>query len=307
MGTPASPEGLPHWSTKTLMWHKLRRALMGEQYRYASPLPNEFRRVSVPAELSMPEEAREVLEGFSVRVNPIPNYSFVMYPEAPHDGCEGGPLLANILKGLEGGRVMQEAPFAGFTPDIALYPRDADRPSRIIEVVDTSFPREAKLDAMKRKGIEVYVLMANKENPLAILEEPVHCARAIAQQCGESQRREISDLSKEWQDSEKPFLGIRSYESGTQEYLFGEEDPYGDVEWVYGEPKVHALVKVGAPSPSAPIIRTDWERKISRDLFVLFLVVMKCVARPLLGHDSSANLFNSHIEDLLSMVRFPNK
>ena len=30
MGTPNHPEGVAHWSVKTLMWHKLRMALKAQ-------------------------------------------------------------------------------------------------------------------------------------------------------------------------------------------------------------------------------------------------------------------------------------
>ena len=134
MGTQGSPEGVPHWSVKTLMWHKLNRALMAKPRSYASPLPTEFRNVNIPSEFNDPL-LNQALTRAMERVDHRLGYSFVAYDEAPHNECEGGYMLVNILGGMQGGRVLLETPFAGFKPDIALYAKDADMPSCIIEVV----------------------------------------------------------------------------------------------------------------------------------------------------------------------------
>ena len=119
-------------------------------------------------------------------------------------------MLVNILGGLQGGRVLLETPFAGFIPDIALYAEDADMPSCVIEVVHTSSPSAVKLDAMKRRRIEVYRLNAYDKNPLTILKEPVLVQGLVTRRCGKSLRKEISALAQAWTDAQWPFVGIRT-------------------------------------------------------------------------------------------------
>ena len=320
MGTRDSPEGVPHWSVKTLLWHKLNRALVAKPRSYASPLPTEFRNVSFPSEFhdSLLDQA---LTRAMERLGHRPGYSFVAYDEAPHNECEGGYMLVNILGGLQGGRVLLETRFAGFIPDIALYAKDADMPSCIIEVVHTSSPSAVKLDAMKSRGVEVYRLNAYDKNPLTILKEPVLVQGLVTQRCGKSLRKEISALAQAWTDAQWPFVGIRTHPSGAQEYLYGEHDHYGDVEWQHGEPEVRALVKLDAAWPNPPRIRPVKERTISRDLFMSYLMWQKSVIIQL-AHQREEGLsdtlkdhvqltklealVSSHIEDLLHMVRLPN-
>ena len=230
-------------------------------------------------------------------------------------------MLVNILGGLKGGRVLLETPFAGFLPDIALYAKDADMPSCIIEVVHTSSPSTVKLDAMKKRGIEVYRLNAYDLNPASILKEPVPVQGLVTQQCGRKLRKAISALAQDWANAEWPFVGIRNYPSGTQEYLYGEYNPFGNIEWQHGDPEVRALVKLDSAWPNPPRIRPVKERTISRDLFMSYLMWHQSVIIQL-AHQREKRLsdtpkdhvrltklealISSHIEDLLSVVRMPN-
>ena len=117
------------------MAHKLRVALKPKPpRRYAAFLPSEFRNSSPNDE--MPYDLQRVTE----RLDSNPPYSFVFYDEPAHDGCDGGWMLVDILGGCLGGQVLQESAYAGFIPDIAVYPPNASDPSCVIEVVDTSPP-----------------------------------------------------------------------------------------------------------------------------------------------------------------------
>ena len=214
-----------------------------------------------------------------------------------------------------------ETPFAGFIPDIALYAEDADMPSCVIEVVHTSSPSAVKLDAMKRRRIEVYRLNAYDKNPLTILKEPVLVQGLVTRRCGKSLRKEISALAQAWTDAQWPFVGIRTHPSGAQEYLYGEHDHNGDVEWQRGEPEVRALIKLDVAWPNPPIIRPVRERTINRDLFISYLMWQQSVIIQLANQREEGlsdtpkdhvrltkleALVSSHIEDRLNMVRLPN-
>ena len=194
MGTPAHPEGLPHFSVKALMAHKLGVALRPKSPRqYATWLPSEFRDVSL--DVSMPDELKQALERAMERLDSRPPYSFVIFNEPPHGDCEGGVMVVDILQGCQGGHVSQEQPFAGYIPDIAVYSSaDAAQPSCIIEVVDTSPPSNRKLQAMERLGVPVYQLAARQKNPLSVLEEPVPVRPLVLPPCGQSLRREMDTI-----------------------------------------------------------------------------------------------------------------
>ena len=319
MGTPNHPEGVAHWSVKTLMWHKLRMALKAQPRAYGSPLPRELRNIAVPNEWDDPRLTQAV-ERVMDRVDSRPGYSFVYFKEPPHDECEGGSTLVNILEGLRGGKVKMEESFAGYIPDISLYARDADRPSCIIEVVGTRPPSVKKLAAMKRMGITVYILDAKKLAPLGVMDAPVLVTRAVNAMCGESLRKEFKQLDHAWGGSDSPFVGIRNYKSGTQVYLVGEHDPHCDISWGHGEPEVMGLAKREVEWDILPDVKPVAERtrSISRDLFMSYLLWFKlqiidwahCRTDGDYGRLKRREALilsniNSQIDELLYMVRIP--
>ena len=162
-GTPAHPEGTAHWSTKAVLWHRLKNALSSEgpASYYGRATPHEFR--SITADHLRDQQGYELLESAldAQRSRPYPRRScfHIAYREPSDCKCGGGfPVVHNLLKGRTGGRAELEEPFDRFTPDISLYARDAWKPTAIIEVVDTSSPSWKKIDAMRQHGIEVYVV-----------------------------------------------------------------------------------------------------------------------------------------------------
>ena len=158
MGTPAHPEGVPHFSVKALMAHKLGVAVRPKAPReYATLLPSEFRDLSFDD--SMPAELKQAFGRVMERLYSRPPYSFVIFNEPPHGACEGGVMVVDVLQGCQGGYVSQEQPFAGYIPDIAVYSSaNAPQPSCIIEVVDTSPPSNQKLKAMEGLGVTIFEL-----------------------------------------------------------------------------------------------------------------------------------------------------
>ena len=278
MGTREYPEGVPHWSFKTLLAHRLTRGLQAPQYGYGEAMPHEFRKMSIPD--TFPDIVKESIVHATERVDPFSHFVYVAFQEAPHEDCEGGYMLVNLLDGLEGGRVAVEEPFAGFIPDIALYAKDADNPSIVLEIVATSAPSPAKLKAMQDYGIEVYRIDVADSNPRSMLSSggAIGVDALVTDRCGKSLRKEISMVWMAWEHSEHPFVGIRNYPSGTQEYLVGEHNPY-DVEWHRGDPEVRGLTKILTTADVAPRVQPllGSTRTISRELFTTYLTWVGCV------------------------------
>ena len=329
MGTPGYPEGVPHWSIKTLLAHKLKVALKPKPSRnYAGLLPSEFRNLTIGEGVlerhgkDVADALKDSLENVTTRLDSHPPYSYVAYMETPHNGCEGGLMLVDILRGHRGGQVMQESPYAGFIPDIAIYPPNESDPSCCIEVVDTSLPSERKLIEMTRRGVEVYQVSTKESNPLVVLEEPVVVTPLVTSRCGKVLRQEIEKVYAFWEKATDPFVGIRFYPSGTQEYLVGEQqDRYGGPGWSYGDNEVRGLVRLDAAWPSlAHVSPAGRPRTITRELFVDYLMYSKTamivdahkreegLEDSPLGHVRLTHLESiiiKNINDLLHMVRFP--
>ena len=321
MGTPAHPEGLPHFSVKALMAHKLGVALRPKaQRKYATLLPSELRDVSLDD--SMPAEVKHIFESVMERLDSRPPYSFVIFNEPPHGVCGGGVMVVDILQGCQGGYVTQEQPFAGYIPDIAVYSSaDAPQPSCIIEVVDTSPPSEQKLRTMERFGIPVYELRARQKNPLSVLEEPVPVQPLVLPPCGQSLRREMDRLEIFWDQTENPFVGIKFYPSGTQQYLYGELDT-GSNSWTHGDPEIRGISRLqDLRKTVSHVTPAGKPRTIKRETFMAFMMWLKgkiiTVAHMRAsetGHEWGGNVglkgveatMLSHIDDLMHMVRFPD-
>ena len=321
MGTPAHPEGLPHFSVKALMAHKLGVALRPKAPReYATLLPSEFRDVSLDD--SVPAELKQAFERVMERLYSRPPYSFVIFNEPPHGDCEGGVMVVDILHGCQNGYVSQERPFAGYIPDIAVYSSaDASQPSCIIEVVDTSPPSNQKLRAMTGLGVTVYELGAKQKNPLSVLEEPVPVRPLTVPPCGQSLRREMDRLERFWDQAEAPFVGIKFYPSGTQQYLYGEQE-MGSNSWTHGDPEIRGLTRLRDLRKTVSDVTPEGNpHSIKRETFMAFLMWLKGKLLTLAhtraskaGHEWGGNIslngveatMLSHIDDLMNMVRYPS-
>ena len=320
MGTPAHPEGVPHFSVKALIAHKLAVALRPKAPReYATLLPSEFRDVSLDD--SMPADLKQAFEKVMERLDSRPPYSFVIFNEPTHDDCDGGVMVVDILQGCQGGHVNQEKPFAGYIPDIAVYPSaDAPQPSCIIEVVDTSPPSDQKLRTMERLGVPVYELGAKQKNPLSVLEEPVPVRPLVLPSCGQSLRREMDRLELFWDKAEAPFVGIKFYPSGTQQYLYGEQN-MDATSWTHGDPEIRGISRLRDLRQTVPhVTPVGRPRTLKRETFMAFLMWWKGklitaahIRASKEGHEWGGNVslkgieatMLSHIDDLMHMVRYP--
>lgn len=302
MGTPGHPEGVPHWSIKTQVARKLRMALEATPRAYGQPLPFELRNVKLAIDAPAPGLV-QALQDTAERSAPIPGspeyhsrpgWACVQYWEPPHEGCEGGPAVVNILRGLRGGRVLVEQPYRGYQPDITLYGQDCQEPSCFLEVVATSQPSPQKLAAFKKWGIPAYRITAYA--PEVITGEPMP-ACVLDAPCRAAWRAEVAKLNKHM---ERPnaFVGLRNYPSNAQGYIVGEHDPYADLEWQYGEPETFGLTSTLAPFPH---IKPVTERAIPQDLFLIYLVMQASLVA-LSDERPVAWQVQRRIAELLSMV-----
>ena len=302
------------------MAHKMSVALGPKAPReYATLLPSEFRDVSLDD--SIPAEMKQVFESVMERLDSRPPYSLVIFNEPPHGGCGGGVMLVDILQGCRNGYVSQERPFAGYIPDVAVYSSaDAPQPSCIIEVVDTSPPSGQKLSEMERLGIPVYELGAKQKNPLTVLGEPVPVRPLVLPPCGQSLRMEMDRLEMFWDQSDAPFVGIKFYPSGSQQYLYGERK-LGSNSWRHGDPEIRGISRLRDLRRTVPHITPSGRpRTIKRETFKTFLMWLKgkiiTVAHmraSQTGHEWGGNIplkgveatMLSQIDDLMHMVRYP--
>ena len=148
MGTPHHPEGVPHWSAKELIAHSIRASLeagVASRPRYYGAPTNRT--------LTTLAEVAPWLYGQWSTTWP---YWYVVYNEQPHEGCQGGMTVVDLVREVGKGEVKTEADWLDFRPDIAVYREREVNPAFVLEVVDTSQPSQKKLRAFKTEGVEVY-------------------------------------------------------------------------------------------------------------------------------------------------------
>ncbi len=244
MGTPESPEGLRHWTAKSLLAHRLRRGMENAGRSYGAPFRRELKNVSISENLDASQHLKTTLAHMQDRLDCIPPLAFAIFDEPSHDDCAGGAMIVNLLDGMRSGDVKCEEPFGKYIPDIALYLEGASSPHIVIEVVHTNSPSERKRGLYEAQGIAAFTLHAKGyDDPRAIVARAAVEVSALSNApCGRALREEIGALDKYITDKHKsgehPFVGIKAYPSGTQEYIVGTYDPLKDEEWHYGEPEV---------------------------------------------------------------------
>ena len=310
MGTPGHPEGLKHWTVKSMMAHKLRVALESSPRTYGALFAGDLRNVQLPTGIN--PSVASAINRVGDRVSPREWQSYAAFPEPAHDSCSGGLALVNILDGLRGGRVTEEEPFAGYIPDIALYAQDADTPTCIIEVVATSEPSPAKVAVMASRGVTVYRLDASKDPQLIFNEPVVEMKILTSSPCQDSLRAEVERFFVEWSTEPSPFIGIRNYPSGTQEYITGQAKD-DDVSWSIGDPEVLGIARNDSTAwREVPMVSPSRTKSIAKGTWAFILVWMRCAlwqesylpdTTPL--QRRVARTFMGYIDDLLSMVRDP--
>ena len=173
---------------------------------------------------------------------------------------------------------------------------------------------------MERLGIPVYELDAKQKNPLSVLEEPVVVRSLVLSPCGQALRREMERLEHFWDKAEAPFVGIKFYPSGAQQYLYGEQNT-GSITWTHGDPEIRGIGKLQHGGKSVPhVTPVGRPRALKREIFMAFLMWRKGQILTVAhlrasdeGHEWGGNIslngpeatFISHIDDLMHMVRYP--
>jgi len=173
---------------------------------------------------------------------------------------------------------------------------------------------------MERLGITVYELGARQKNPLSVLEEPVPVRSLVLPPCGQSLRREMERLERFWDQAGTPFVGIKFYPSGAQQYLYGEQE-MGSTSWTHGDPEIRGIGRLHHGGKSVPhVAPVGRPRTLTRETFMAFLMWLKSKIMSLAhiraskeGHKWGGNIslngvettFISHIDDLMHMVRYP--
>ena len=214
MGTPGSPEGLPHFTTKAMVSMLLRAAVNSKAHegrQYATPLPHELRKVDLSGinDLRFQAAMQRVMERLETR---LPCF-FVCYHEPPHGGCDGGLAVLDLLRGSSHMRVVEEGVYRGFRPDIALYDSGSSRPSAILEVVATSPPSDWKCQFMERDGIALFQIDAITE-PLVILEDPVPMLpveAVVNAPCGKAFRANLAEVNRYLAATPNPLSASSSF------------------------------------------------------------------------------------------------
>ena len=114
------------------------------------------------------------------------------------DNCHGlqndreFPIIENLLEGVVSVDVEQS--LGNRIPDIILHIKD-DKP-KIIEVIDTSPPVEAKLADYRAMGVDAFGVMAHtREDVLGMLSAPVKWLKALTlKECRQRQRERLRQL-----------------------------------------------------------------------------------------------------------------
>ena len=244
MGTPNYPEGVPHWSAKELIAREIRHALDASTSRqprhYASP------------SMRMVQTIVDAVPGAAVTWNDTWPFWYVGYNEPPHDGCEGGITLVDLVREIgTTSEVRVEGDWLEFRPDIAIYREGKTNPDFVFEVVDTSEPSQRKIDAFKASTVEAYKLdLKGIIGPFRtwINYNPMLVQPLVVNHCGQAKRDMVTKVIAYWDNllDEQglwPWIGYYHYPTGVREYGYGgiKRWPDGDNGWTYGDREVVGL------------------------------------------------------------------
>ena len=317
MGSPNNPEGLPHWTAKSLMAHRLRRGMQNSGRCYGAPFSRQLRNVAVPDGLDAPQGLETTLEHLSERVDSISPLAFAIFDEPSHDACVGGAMVVNLLEGMRNGEVKCEESFGDFLPDIALYREDASTPHVVIEVEHTNPPSERKIGFYKAEGVVAFALNVNGYTDVraAVHRTVVEITALTNPPCGRALREEIMRLDRyitdKHESGEHPFVGIKAYPSGTQEYIAGIYDPLKDEEWQNGEPEVMGFCPTPVRWNSPPRITPLEQRSLTKRVFLAYMVISleRCVASFHISRSAQEKsvffTLGNYAKDLLDAVHVP--
>ena len=273
MGTPGSPEGIPHWSTKELIGRRITSALQiassatAARY-YGSPTNRDRLTYAQFA----PSQA--------VRWSDTWPYWYVWFDEQPHDGCEGGITLVDLVgtAGKNGG-VRVETDWRGFRPDIGIYREGEFNPACVLEVVDTSSPSQRKLSALESEGIEAYKVDVKGMGNLgkSLKYNPLFVKPLANSKCGQAQRDTVGRVVAYWDSLAAqgllPWIGCCYYPSGTKVYMYGGTSDDDDLSWALGDAEIKGIqrdsvdwgkpMRIASSSLWRTLNKTQWRDTIA--------------------------------------------
>ena len=85
MGTPANPEGLPHWTAKALLAQRLRRGMQNEGRRYGIPFKRQLKNILFSSGSDTPPEfLQSKLGRVQERVDKPSPLALALCEEPPH-------------------------------------------------------------------------------------------------------------------------------------------------------------------------------------------------------------------------------
>ena len=223
----------------------------------------------------------QVLPSEAVQWSDTWPYWYVWFDEQPHDGCEGGITLCDLVREMgKNGEVRVESDWLDFRPDIGIYREGEFNPAVVLEVVDTSSPSQRKLSALETEGVEAYKVdvkgMANlrktlKYNPMFV--EPLANSR-----CGRGQRDTVGRVVDYWgslgdQGFHLPWIGCCFYPSGLKKYMYGSTRIADCDSWSFGDKEIKGIQRdesdwgqpnmIASAGPGRTLSKTQWRDTIA--------------------------------------------
>ena len=152
---------------------------------------------------------------------------------------------------------------------------------RLHRGVHTSHPSTNKLRRLEELGVRVFMVNADMGNVQAVLHQPVIAWPLVNPPCGREQRKTVVSIDAHWDSVSFPFVGIKFWPSGAQQYMYGEhisdlEWETGSQSWTLGEPEIRGLRKKNVLWPSVEHIYGPTRTKsIKREEFTDYLIWVK--------------------------------
>ena len=274
MGTPAHPEGIPHFFTKELIGKRITSA------HEVAASPRQRHYYGSPPDRTWMTFAQAVPSA-AVQWSDTRPYWYVWFDEQPHDECEGGITVCDLVREMgKNGEVRVESDWLDFRPDIGIYREGEFNPAAVLEVVDTAQSSQKKLRAFKTEGIAAYkVDVKGMVTPRTTLNyNPMFVEPLANSRCGREQRDTVGRVVDYWgsladQGLHLPWIGCCFYPSGVKEYMYGSTSIADDESWSFGDKEIKGIQRDesdwGAPNmiasagPSRTLSKTQWRDTIA--------------------------------------------
>ena len=207
-------------------------------------------------------------------------YWYVWFDEQPHDGCEGGITVVDLVREAgKNGEVRVESDWLDFRPDIGIYREGEFNPACVLEVVDTSSPSQRKLSALETEGIEAYKVDVKGMDTLrkTLKYNPLFVKPLANSKCGQAQRDTVGRVVDHWNSlidqGLLPWIGCCYYQSGTKAYMYGGTRIDDDLSWSWGDAEIKGIqrdsadwgkpMRIASASPRRTLRKTQWRDTIA--------------------------------------------